>query len=138
MIAVWQDLGDDGRNIGLQCFFPVDASGSREAGIAVDIGQVAGRGSGGQEDRVDGITERTADTRTVGFGPAAFGLVLDLGLVVNGDNNRQDVTDLACALILEEGAAAGLPERIRIVVRLGWAPASASAPAGSRAVVVGS
>ena len=48
---------------------------------------------------------------------AALGPVLDLGVVGDLDLDGQDVADLMRALVLEEGARAVAPQRIRIVDR---------------------
>src|SRR5262249_62143841 len=63
-------------------------------------------------DRHLGLAEEIGDTGILAVLPAALGLVLPIGLIVDIDRDRQNVADLVGALVLEEGARAGAPQRV--------------------------
>ena len=58
---------------------------------------------------------KSVDARILLVVAAALGLVLDLGLVGDAHGDGEDVADLMGALVLEEGARAVAPQRVRIV-----------------------
>lgn len=102
-IAVRQQLGDHGGDVGLQRFLPVDRALAVAGGCRVRRQQLAG-GDWDVGSWHLGEPEEVADAGIFCAGAAALGLVRDVGLVGDVDLHRENVADLMRALILEECA----------------------------------
>src|SRR6185369_9191822 len=120
-VAVRQDLrhhrGDSQRDR----ILPRDLAGTGAVRRAAEIDQVAWV-EGGVVVARDALPDLTLQAKQVGrvgrFGVVARPrrAVRQAGGIGDVDGDRQDIADLGGALILEEGASAGPPQRVRLTL----------------------
>src|SRR3569833_2325067 len=106
-VAVGQGLGDDDGDVGGELLVAVDRARAADAHGAGGGAAAGGADVHARNMRAEQRAERRADVGVLARVALARRGVRNLGAVVDGDDDREDVADLVGALVLEEAAGVG-------------------------------
>ena len=113
-IPVGQDLRHHGGDVGHQLLGPAHRARALARRVRVGLDQRFRLDAIGQNlGQLPLQPEHVADPEAFAVAARALSLVVELGRVGDPDPNRHDVAGLGRALVLEEGARALAPERVR-------------------------